>query len=248
MRNLKKIFRRFPTELCSADFSVDFLFEPNKTHSYLLPLIFEKEWSFVTPNHAVGNQRCQVWSTCCTLGHNRLLLTMCWWSSPHSGRKSLVHHLDYTEASRCADLPPPTECCLRWDPPSINQLTYGDQRVHHLCDKERETLVVSAKREGTATTKGKTKILYAACSVVVQPSSTSNALQRITSPLTEMAAQAVIGQDILFLFANGKARMACSPQIIILNLKKSACFNFNFWTVGNVLSQIFMMFQNMYLT
>ena len=47
--------------------------------------------------------------------------------------------------------------------------------------------------------KGRTKVLSTAHSVAVRPSSTSNALQRITPPLIEIAAQAVIGQDI-FIF------------------------------------------------
>ena len=59
--------------------------------------------------------------------------------------------------------------------------------------------MVLAKREGAAAIKGRTKVLSAAQSAAMQPSSTSNELQRITPPLTEIAAQAVIGQDV-FIF------------------------------------------------
>ena len=79
--------------------------------------------------------------------------------------------------------------------------------------------MVSAKREDTAAMKGRTKVLSTAHSVAVRPSSTSNALQRITPPLIEIAAQAVIGQDIFIFTCKQQGQEACSSQIKILNLK-----------------------------
>ena len=55
-----------------------------------------------------------------------------------------------------------------------------------------------AKTEDTTAEKGRTKVSVAG-SVAVQILSTSNALQRITPPLTEIAAKAVIGQNV-FIF------------------------------------------------
>ena len=69
--------------------------------------------------------------------------------------------------------------------------------------------MVLAKREDTCAAKGSTKVPSIALSIAVQPLSTSNVLQIITPPSTEIAAQAVIGQDIFILFSNNKAQEAC---------------------------------------
>ena len=60
--------------------------------------------------------------------------------------------------------------------------------------------------------KSRKSVINVGRSVLVQPLITSDALQRITPPLT-IAAIAVIGWDILFLFANNKTKEVCAPQI-----------------------------------
>ena len=68
------------------------------------------------------------------------------------------------------------------------------------------------KREVTTAAIVRITVLTAGRSAAVQLPSTSDALQRITPPLT-IAAIAVIGWDILFLFANNKTKEVCAPQI-----------------------------------